>query len=1109
MLGVKGIDRVSSIKLKGTGNSDSPRSRRITMSERDMLVSSNPQPVSQFNPITGELIMSSANVNFSGIAPVVSDKLTDLENDKVNVGKDKTSKHKLVDLEKDKKTLVKKSAAVAEKLDVVVDKASAKKSASVVVQDKDNVTAPANEPTFVVVQDKAAVVAPVIEKVPVATESDKESEPVVVADVKASVVAAIEKDNPKVTSKVSDESVKAPSVVADKPSSVVADKVDVVKDNINVVADKVVKENVLSVVADKASNINVVVVLNHEESFRAAESKSKHFFLTGCISKSMFNGTLASFDAKWESFSNQVNAQFKGKKSGLALGGIDLVFFSICKSEHFYEVVFSLTKTTTMTILDNSPGTYDSKYKEVCDIVRKTKENFHDCGIFTMLHMETFDGGPASNLDCGLPVESQLQRDMLRRLRFKFTTKILLHEINVHARKMLELAKKFDKTDPDFPGRLVKHKKKSSKRNEVLQPKPSRNTKSSVRRISKEVIKPKGAPVKSNVGKRKRLVEDKEVETDVEGNKSEKADESKKDNESEEAEEIEEDKKSEVAKEVVKDVKTKVVKGLRSRTLPSSLFAAIRDSQVDMESFLLNIGFSSLHNVYIVTLPQRFARFVVRAFSASSYEFKLEKGIIRVTPEKAFLLLLYLELNQFSVIHQRSAIRNWTLTAMNRRHELEIQDQVISKLDLHWEWTESELHQTEGFYDVGENVSRIRTSSVPPTDKKSFCSMIAKKISTISAENIALEDFLKRANAEFSNDEKVIELYDFDNNDNDGGGKNDVHGSDNVGKKKESVAKDVVNAKKDGVNAEKDAMNAVQEGEADVNEEPEDMLDEETFTQWIEKIWIGLEDLLVWPRAVQLISVVYHQTPQRVVTRSSPNKRIVKPPTYLTSPYMNKRTKVTFLIKRLEFVLGNSLFAMQGDKYEIVFQTHSGHESSVRLKMETLAPRLWIDANVIDCWTKAIIEWTFDEEQQWKVFSDEISTQFEHDVTSSSLSGVDLLKWSTTKNHSDCGVFTMIHLEHYFGKPVGQWDFGLCKESDEHDSMLRRMRFKIATKILLHEFNVHVEKMFDLAFKFESENDKQTRISIIVNAIKIMDERDPAKTKTFVENHKEDALKNK
>nr|GEX84463.1 ubiquitin-specific protease 13 [Tanacetum cinerariifolium] len=78
---------------------------------------------------------------------------------------------------------------------------------------------------------------------------------------------------------------------------------------------------------------------------------------------------------------------------------------------------------------------------------------------------------------------------------------------------------------------------------------------------------------------------------------------------------------------------------LRSRIVPSSLFAAIRDSQVDMESFLSDIGFSLLHNVYIDTLPQQFARFVVRDFSASSYEFKIEKGIIRVTPKKVHEIL--------------------------------------------------------------------------------------------------------------------------------------------------------------------------------------------------------------------------------------------------------------------------------------------------------------------------------------------------------------------------------------------------------------------------------------------------------------------------------------
>nr|GEX05519.1 hypothetical protein [Tanacetum cinerariifolium] len=104
------------------------------------------------------------------------------------------------------------------------------------------------------------------------------------------------------------------------------------------------------------------------------------------------------------------------------------VFFPIFKSEHLYMVVFSLTKTTAMTILDNSPGTYDSKYKEVCDLLKN---------LFAR-HLKQY----------GHIWHAQLQRDMLRRLRFKFATKILSHEINVHAGKMLELAKEFDKTDP-------------------------------------------------------------------------------------------------------------------------------------------------------------------------------------------------------------------------------------------------------------------------------------------------------------------------------------------------------------------------------------------------------------------------------------------------------------------------------------------------------------------------------------------------------------------------------------------------------------------------------------------------------------------------------------
>ncbi|GJT11969.1 hypothetical protein Tco_0859011, partial [Tanacetum coccineum] len=298
-------------------------------------------------------------------------------------------------------------------------------------------------------------------------------------------------------------------------------------------------------------------------------------------------------------------------------------------------------------------------------------------------------------------------------------------------------------------------------------------------------------------------------------------------------------------------------------------------------------------------------------------------------------------------------------------------EEVIGKLDLHETWTESEVDQTEGFYDVGDNVSRSRTSVVPPTNKHSFYRMIEEKILMISAKKVALEDLLKRANTEFPNDKNVIELYkkygrlfkeavfpkdsqahldDFDNNDG-GGDNDDDDGSDNVEKDKESADETAVNEGKDGVNADKEAVNAKKEGKADVNEEQEDIIEEETFTLWI--------------------------------------------------------------------------------------------ETNIEWTGEMLAPRLWIDANVIDCWVAIL-------------------------------------------NHEE-----------------------LVKESDKQVSLLRRMRFKIATKILLHELNVHAQKMFDLDYKFETENDEQTRISIIVNAIKNRAECDLAKTKIVVENQEEDDVKSK
>ncbi|GJV02157.1 ulp1 protease family, C-terminal catalytic domain-containing protein [Tanacetum coccineum] len=156
---------------------------------------------------------------------------------------------------------------------------------------------------------------------------------------------------------------------------------------------------------------------------------------------------------------------------------------------------------------------------------------------------------------------------------------------------------------------------------------------------------------------------------------------------------------------------------------------------------------------------------------------------------------------------------------------------------------------------------------------------------------------------------------------------------------------------------------------------------------------------------------------------------------------------------------------------------------------ETFGSTLWIDANVIDCWvallnfeelalgyptptrhffpTGCIIKGLLHEEDSGKSFLDEIKAQFKYEPSSMSLSDFELkklfsrylkeqnhssheavskmrpfipkLKWRTSNNHVDCGVFAMIHMENYVGDAPKNWEFGLCEESDEQLSMLQRL----------------------------------------------------------------------
>lgn len=73
----------------------------------------------------------------------------------------------------------------------------------------------------------------------------------------------------------------------------------------------------------------------------------------------------------------------------------------------------------------------------------KTHENGQDCGVFTMMHMEQFNGQVVSKWDCGLDVEGPIQRLQLIRLRIKFAAKLIMHEFNIRAERVYVMADQF------------------------------------------------------------------------------------------------------------------------------------------------------------------------------------------------------------------------------------------------------------------------------------------------------------------------------------------------------------------------------------------------------------------------------------------------------------------------------------------------------------------------------------------------------------------------------------------------------------------------------------------------------------------------------------------
>lgn len=67
--------------------------------------------------------------------------------------------------------------------------------------------------------------------------------------------------------------------------------------------------------------------------------------------------------------------------------------------------------------------------RKVMQLGCRTTNNFVDCGVFTMRHMETYKGNGADL--CCLSKEGKKQMKELKELRIKYAVKILLSDCNL------------------------------------------------------------------------------------------------------------------------------------------------------------------------------------------------------------------------------------------------------------------------------------------------------------------------------------------------------------------------------------------------------------------------------------------------------------------------------------------------------------------------------------------------------------------------------------------------------------------------------------------------------------------------------------------------------
>nr|GEU60934.1 hypothetical protein [Tanacetum cinerariifolium] len=410
-----------------------------------------------------------------------------------------------------------------------------------------------------------------------------------------------------------------------------------------------------------------------------------------------------------------------------------------------------------------------------------------------------------------------------------------------------------------------------------------------------------------------------------------------------------------------------------------------------------------------------------------------------------FLCLLYLDSTFFpdlNIIRHRPAIRSWNTMMIRKRIKMETRQKCLGSLDLHGDFNPEEEQ-------IEERSELVRTLKDGVTKFENDQMMIefCKQYGELFNDN------------EFNVSESSMDDYrDGDSNADDNNKKNDDE--------KETMADG--NKKSENENEKKESKD---ENGTGTKEEDEVSMD---------------------------IDIPNKEMKQKEADKekaSDKNGDESEKEKQYEADKVEKKTSIKEKTTSDEVTMTEYLFSMKGEELDFVFETKDG-AAAIRDYMQTLAPELKVESNVIDTFSLILnheqkmnsnrnkIKYFFHttmivnkkhvqvEEGELRAFFPIIFHEHYYLVVFNFLKGnTVIIDNSKTKMTYDVKYKTVCEL-----LTAKNWNLEFPTEEEGNTLDIIRMRVRLATKILSHELNIHREKISTEAQEFASRNtDKNLR----------------------------------